>query len=208
MNEFVSTRLWPIITLIIGAILHYIFTLLSDSRRIRIERERIRKNKLENVYKALLEYVRQLPHSTLKVVLRDINVDGKYDEVDVEDIRKVLNEEIKNYNNIKNGNDEEFKKLKDCYNQVNVMFSKYELANNNFYGGFRKYSDDFECYAPNNVIKAYYKLCLLQDKSYNKGKIKDCDEVFDQDKVISTSFTMLSAILDLQEAIAKDKIIV
>lgn len=208
MNDFISTRLWPIITLIIGAFLHYIFTLLSDSRRIRIERERIRKNKLDKAYKALLEYIRYLPHSTIKVIIKDINIDGKYDEVDVEDIRKVLNEEIKIYSNKELKNNEYYKKLKDCYGQVNVMFNKYEFANKNLYDGFRNYKDDFECYAPNNVIKAYYKLCLLQDKSYNKGKIKDCDEVFDKDKVISTSFTMLSAILDLQEAIAKDKIIV
>ena len=208
MNDFISTRLWPIITLIIGAFLHYIFTLLSDSRRIRIERERIRKNKLDNAYKALLEYIRYLPHSTIKVAIKDINRDGKYDEVDVEDIRKVLNEEIKNYSSSKNQNDEDFKKLKDCYNQVNVMFKKYEFANNNLYEEFRKHNDDFECYAPNNVIKAYYKLCILQEKSYNKGKIKDCDDVFVKDKGFSNSYKMLSAILDLKEAIIKDKIIV
>lgn len=189
---------------IVGAVLTHIFNKKHEEKAERLDKEKIRREKLSKSYKYILKYINKVQFITTKDVLNSMKNSTKYDGLETSEIIYKMYSDLEKYDSNKEKYSDEIKELEDSiellrYNErmyIEACEIEEEFKNKEY--------EVFLLYASREVKMAWSRLKVIVDSGYKRNSKSEYKAfILDTDDKYHDNI-FVDAYEELYEAIRKD----
>lgn len=135
--------------------------------------ERNRRNELKVPYEQLIKYIDSVPILAPKDIIKEININGQYNEVYSDNLKKVLENQVDRFMEKNKKANDDLVKLYKCTLDLEHAFSSYKKSQSVFKEFKEKYMNIFDLYAPYEIQLELINLRVSVSLAFTNNKIKN-----------------------------------